>query len=262
MLFRQLFDPETSTYTYLLADSTSGDALLIDPVLEQIERDRKLLHELGLSLRYSVETHVHADHITAAGKLRETEGSRIVLGSRTGVAAADLLVEDGDTLTMGEIILTALSTPGHTDGCTTWYFRDGGMAFTGDTLLIRGCGRTDFQQGSAELLWTSVQKKIFALPEQTLLYPGHDYQGRMVTTVAEEQRNNPRLGRSMSIAAFVDLMGNLKLAYPKRIDLAVPANLTAGTVLPDPDPAPGDSVADLQKRQGRQDAALWLGDGI
>lgn len=261
MLFRQLFDPETSTYTYLLADPHSREALLIDPVLEWVARDSRLLDELGLRLRYTVETHVHADHITSAAKLRQQTGSQVVLGTRSGVLAADRLLAHGESLVMDGITLTALATPGHTDGCTSWYCAAEGMAFTGDTLLIRGCGRTDFQQGDAYTLWKSVHEHLFTLPDATRVYPGHDYQGRTVTTIGEEKRCNPRLGQGMTVESFAQLMEGLNLAYPKKIDVAVPANLTAGQELPRQE-ATEKSVTRLIDSQGRQDAGLWLGDGI
>lgn len=261
MLFRQLFDPETSTYTYLLADPQSRDALLIDPVLERMERDLRLLSELGLRLRYTVETHVHADHITSAANLRQQTGSQVVLGERSGVPAADQLLADGDSLVMGGITLTARATPGHTDGCTSWYCAAEGVVFTGDTLLIRGCGRTDFQQGDAYMLWKSVHEQLFTLPDETRVYPGHDYQGRTVTTIDEEKRCNPRLGQGMTVESFAALMAGLNLAYPKKIDIAVPANLTAGQELPRQEMTE-TSVTRLINSRGRQDAGLWIGDGI
>jgi glyoxylase-like metal-dependent hydrolase (beta-lactamase superfamily II) len=260
-LLRQLLDPETSTWTYLLADSETREALLIDPVREQIERDTTLLRELGLQLRYSVETHVHADHVSAGSLLRESLGSQVVVGRDTGVRNADLMLGDGERLQMGGVELEARATPGHTSGCTTWVCRAAGVAFTGDALLIRGCGRTDFQQGDARSLFRSVQQRIFTLPDDTLLYPGHDYKGRTVTTVAEEKRWNPRLGLARSEEEFVAIMAALKLPPPKRIDEAVPANLMAGAGLPSAAPATG-AVAAVMERQGRQDTDVSFGLGI
>lgn len=228
MLFRQLFDSASSTYTYLLADETTLQAILIDPVFEQFERDRALLRELGLSLRYTLETHVHADHVTAAWRLREATGSRIVLSKRSGAEGADLCVDDGDTVRLDSIILTVRATPGHTNGCVTYVLGDGHLAFTGDALLIRSAGRTDFQQGSAETLYRSIREKIFTLPDDCLLYPAHDYAGRTVTTVAEEKRWNPRVGGEASEVDFTGYMDNLGLPHPKQIDVAVPANLKCG----------------------------------
>jgi glyoxylase-like metal-dependent hydrolase (beta-lactamase superfamily II) len=257
MLFRQLFDPETSTYSYLLADS--AEAVLIDSVIEQLERDVSLLHELDLTLLYSIETHVHADHVTASGALRERLGSRVVVGDHTGVTNADCVLADAEAISFGSHRLEALATPGHTHGCVTWICREAGLAFTGDTLLVRGCGRTDFQEGSAATLFHSVRDRIFALPDDTLLYPGHDYRGRTVTTVAEEKRFNPRLGSDKTATQFIEIMAGLNLAYPKRIDIAVPANLASGLG----QTAEVDAqVAEVMEDQGRQDAELWQGYGI
>jgi glyoxylase-like metal-dependent hydrolase (beta-lactamase superfamily II) len=228
MIFRQLLDPETSTWSYLLADPVSRQALLIDSVREQLERDLALLAELELRLVFAVETHVHADHVTASGRLREKLGARVVVGAASGVTNADLLLADGAGIRFGPHWLEARATPGHTSGCVTWVCADAGMAFTGDALLIRGCGRTDFQQGDARRLFRSVRERILTLPDETLLYPAHDYRGRSVTTVAEEKRFNPRLGLARSEAEFVAIMEGLKLAYPKRMDEAVPANLHSG----------------------------------
>lgn len=256
MLFRQLFDPETSTYSYLLADA--GEALLIDSVIEQLERDVSLIRELDLTLRWSVETHVHADHVTASGALRERLGSEVVVGAHTGVGNADRVLGEGEAVSFGSHRLEALATPGHTHGCVTWVCREQGLAFTGDALLIRGCGRTDFQEGSAATLFHSVRDRIFALPGDTLLYPGHDYRGRTVTTVAEEERFNPRLGAGKTEAEFIAIMAGLNLAYPKRIDVAVPANLVSGLgQLPE-----SGSVAQVMEDLGRQDADIWRGYGI
>jgi sulfur dioxygenase len=228
MLFRQLYDLDSSTYTYLLADSETRDAVLIDPVLENVERDVGLVRDLGLTLRYALDTHVHADHVTALGALRETTGCQTVLSERAGVGIADVYVKEGDRLPFGRHELEARETPGHTSGCVTYVLGDRSMAFTGDALLVRGTGRTDFQQGDAQALYRSVHQKIFTLPDSTLLYPGHDYKGRTATSVGEEKRLNPRLGGGKTVEQFVELMGRLQLAYPKRMDVAVPANLQLG----------------------------------
>jgi sulfur dioxygenase len=261
MIFRQLFDPETSSYSYLLGDERTREAVLIDSVAGQFERDVALLRELELRLVYALETHVHADHVTAAGQLRQALGARVAVSERSGVRNADLLLRDGEWLAFGAHRLEARATPGHTGGCMT--FVADGMAFTGDALLIRGCGRTDFQQGDAATLYRSVRTRILSLPEGTALYPAHDYRGRTQTTVAEELRFNPRLGTSKSEAAFIELMGELRLAYPKNMDAAVPANLYAG-LGPEAKASPHGpgSVAEVMEGLGRQDAENWHGAGI
>jgi sulfur dioxygenase len=243
MLFRQLFDPETSTYTYLLADEDSRDAVLIDSVREQVARDMELIEQLGLRLGAALETHVHADHVTGAGLLRERLGCQVVVGGRSGVLTADRLVSQGEQLTFGRHALEVHETPGHTDGCVSFVCHEQGVAFTGDALLIRGCGRTDFQQGNARTLYDSVRSQILTLPDDTLLYPGHDYKGRMLTTVAEEKRWNPRLGDAQDVEDFVAIMDELDLAYPKRIDEAVPANMASGVTEPE-SAEPSDREAD------------------
>lgn len=228
MLFRQLFDAQSSTYTYLLADPASKAAVMIDTVYEQHERDVALLRELGLWLKYTLETHVHADHVTGAWLMKQRLGSKIVLSKHSGASGADLLVDDGDALEVGSLRLSALSTPGHTDGCMTYVTADRALAFTGDALLIRGAGRTDFQQGDARTLFRSIKQKILSLPDDCVLYPGHDYQGRTMTTVAEEKAHNPRFGGEANETDFVGYMSNLGLPHPKQIDVAVPANLRCG----------------------------------
>jgi glyoxylase-like metal-dependent hydrolase (beta-lactamase superfamily II)/rhodanese-related sulfurtransferase len=233
MLFRQLLDPDTCTYTYLLADEETGEAVLVDPVREQVDRDVRLLEELGLRLVYALETHVHADHVTGGGQLRRRLGCRLVVGGRSGVLTADVQVGKGDTIRFGRHRLEVRETPGHTDGCVTYVCHRGGMAFTGDVLLIRGCGRTDFQQGNARTLYQSVHSEILSLPEATRLYPGHDYNGQTVTTVAEEKRFNPRLGSAKGLEDFLDLMSRLDLAYPSRMLEAVPANMASGVTEPE-----------------------------
>ena len=228
MLFRQLFDLESSTYTYLLADPETKDAILIDPVLEQVERDITLIRELDLRLTHVLDTHVHADHITGAAALRERTGARSVLSERSGAGSPDIFVKEGDVVSFGRYRLEVRETPGHTGGCVTYVLSDHLRAFTGDALLIRGTGRTDFQQGDARMLYRSVHEKILALPDDCLLYPGHDYKGRTVTSVREEKQHNPRLGGGRSEDEFVEIMNELKLAYPKKMDVAVPANLHSG----------------------------------
>ena len=238
MLLRQLFELESSSFTYLLADEATGQALLIDPVRETVDRDLEQLAALKLTLRYTLETHVHADHVTGAFKLRRETGCKIALARASGAVGADLLLDDGDVIRCGGIALTARGTPGHTESCMT-YVTDGG-AFTGDALLIRGCGRTDFQRGDPLALYQSVRQKIFSLPPATLLYPAHDYRGRSVTTVAEERALNPRLKDGITADAFVGIMASLKLALPKKINEAVPANLRVGDV---PDATPVAALA-------------------
>ena len=232
LVFRQLFDPASSTYTYLLGDSDSREALLIDPVYENERRDSALLRELGLQLMATLETHVHADHVTGAWLLKQRCGSRILLAAASQAANADRLLAHGDRVGFGRRHLEVRATPGHTDGCLTFVLDDHSMAFTGDCLLIRGCGRTDFQQGSAERLYRSVHEQILSLPAGCLLYPGHDYRGLAVTSVAEELRFNPRLGGDVNLGDFAGYMANLGLPHPKLMDIAVPANLRCGR--PDP----------------------------
>ena len=226
MIFRQLFDPASSTYTYLLADS--GQALLIDPVFEQARRDLALLHELGLTLRATLETHVHADHVTGAWLLKQRSGSCVAVAAAGGTQGADRLLADGDRVDFGSRHLRVRATPGHTDGCLSFVLDDQRKAFTGDALLIRGCGRTDFQQGSPERLFHSVHEQLLSLPDDCLLYPGHDYKGLSCTSVAEERRWNPRFGGSSSLQDFVGYMTHLGLPHPKQMARAVPANLRCG----------------------------------
>lgn len=228
IVFRQLFDPTSSTYTYLLGCSVSKEALLIDPVFEQVRRDAALIAELGLTLAWTLDTHVHADHVTGAWLLKQRLGSRIALSAAAGAAGADRLLQDGDRIEFGRRSLEVRATPGHTSGCVTYVLDDESMAFTGDCLLIRGSGRTDFQQGDPRALYRSVRSRIFALPESCLLYPAHDYRGLTVSSVAEEKRFNPRLGGEVGENDYVGYMKNLDLPHPKKIDEAVPANLRCG----------------------------------
>src|SRR6266581_7643644 len=228
LVFRQLFDPPSSTYTYLLADGGSGAAVIIDPVFEQVRRDAALIEELGLRLTYALETHVHADHVTGAWLLKQRTGCRIALSANSGAEGVDRYLVQDDVVAFGGRNLQVRQTPGHTSGCLTYVLDDRSMAFTGDCLLIRGCGRTDFQQGDPRAMYRSVHTKILSLPEACLLYPGHDYRGLMVTSVGEERRFNPRLGGQLSEDDFVGYMRNLGLPHPKQMDIAVPANLKCG----------------------------------
>jgi len=228
MLFRQLFDPVSSTYTYLLADVAAGTAVLVDPVFEQARRDSALIRELGLQLQYTVETHVHADHVTAAWRHQQLLGSRIIVSAGAGAEGADRCVAHGELIEFGQCALVVRETPGHTAGCITLVLGDKSLAFTGDCLLVRGCGRTDFQGGDARTMYRSIHEQIFSLPSSCQLYPGHDYNGNTVTTVAEEREFNPRLGGLLSEADFVGYMQNLGLPHPKQIDVAVPANRRCG----------------------------------
>jgi len=228
-IFRQLFDPVSSTYTYLLADS--GQAVLIDPVFEHAGRDAALLRELGLTLTATLETHVHADHVTGAWLLRQRCGSRMLLSAHGGATGADGLLTHGDTVPFGNRHLQARATPGHTNGCMTYVLDDASMAFTGDALLIRGCGRTDFQNGDAGALYESITGTLFTLPADTVVYPGHDYRGRSCSTIDEEQRWNPRLAGKAK-AEFVAIMSQLALPAPKLLAIAVPANRACGDAPP------------------------------
>jgi glyoxylase-like metal-dependent hydrolase (beta-lactamase superfamily II)/rhodanese-related sulfurtransferase len=226
VIFLQNQDPDTATFTYLLADPATREAALIDPVLEHVDRDMALLERLGLTLRYTIETHVHADHVSGGGRLRQLLGSETVMHASGGAACADRLVNDGDVVEVGGLRIEVRYTPGHTSGCTS--YRLGDRVFTGDTLLIGGCGRTDFQQGDAGTLYDSIHRQLFSLPDETLMFPGHDYNGHICSTIGWEKANNRRLGGGRSRDGFIEIMDNLDLAQPKRIDEAVPANLRCG----------------------------------
>ena len=228
LIFRQLFDATSSTYTYLLGDAQSGQALLIDPVFEHVRRDGALLRELGLALTATLETHVHADHVTGAWLLKQRCGSRILGAAAGGAQGLDRGLAQGDRVEFGARHLQVRATPGHTDGCLTFVLDDERMAFTGDALLIRGCGRTDFQQGSPQRLYRSVVTQILSLPAHCLLYPAHDYKGLTASSVEEERRFNPRFGGNSNEADFAGYMNHLGLPHPKLMDIAVPANLRCG----------------------------------
>ncbi|XP_052060966.1 persulfide dioxygenase ETHE1, mitochondrial-like isoform X1 [Mytilus californianus] len=225
-IFRQLLDYKSFTYSYILGDPVTKEAIIIDPVIEMVERDARIIKDFGLELKYAVNTHVHADHVTGSGELKKKLPTCESMISNVSNAKADVKLSDGDKIDFGSFHLEVRSTPGHTNGCLTYVWHDKGMAFTGDALLVRGCGRTDFQEGNSETLYESVHKQIFSLPSNFRLFPAHDYTGQTVTTVAEEKTLNPRLTKSK--AEFKNIMENLNLPYPKQIDKALPANMVCG----------------------------------
>ncbi|MBU2097438.1 MAG: MBL fold metallo-hydrolase [Gammaproteobacteria bacterium] len=228
MIFRQLFDAVSSTYTYLLADESSSEALLIDPVFEQVPRDLALLQELGLTLKLVLDTHAHADHVTAAWVLKQKTGCQIALAAAVGADNVDIALKHGDFVGVNGISLEVRATPGHTNGCQTYVLSDYSMAFTGDALLIRGCGRSDFQEGDAGKLFHSITGQIFVLPDSCAIYPAHDYSGRTRSSVAEEKIYNPRVGGGANERDFVQYMKAMQLPHPKKIDEALPANMRSG----------------------------------
>lgn len=225
MIFRQLFDTTSSTYTYLLASRRGGEALIIDPVVEKLDHYLRLLRELDLRLIKAIDTHIHADHVSALGALRDHTHCITVMGEQSGVDVVSMRVSDGDRIDVDGIDLDVIYTPGHTDDSYSFVMPD--RVFTGDTLLIRGTGRTDFQNGDARAQYDSIFNRLLKLPEHTLVYPAHDYKGDTVSTIGEEKRCNPRLQVS-SIDQYVELMANLHLPNPKMMDVAVPANLHMG----------------------------------
>lgn len=226
MLFRQLYEPLSSTYTYLLGCEYTGQALLIDPVINMIDRDLQVLQQLGLRLAYTLDTHIHADHITAAKELKERVGCQIAAPAIDRLPCTDHGIEDDVPFELGSIKIGPIHTPGHTDG--HFAYKQGERLFTGDALLIDGCGRTDFQNGDAPALYRSVHERLFTLPDDQLVYPAHDYQQRRISTIAQEKARNPRLGGERTLEQFVALMAQLKLPYPKFIDFAVPGNQQCG----------------------------------
>ncbi|MCK4493139.1 MAG: MBL fold metallo-hydrolase [Methylococcales bacterium] len=225
MIFKQLFDEATWTYTYLIADSKTKEAVIIDPVNTQLNIYLDLLESEGLTLKYSLESHVHADHITAGGLLRQKTGTKTAVSGLCGAETADIQIEDGDVFEFGNEFLKVIATPGHTPGSISFLWRD--RLLSGDSLFIGGCGRTDFQGGDAGALYDAITQRLFTLPNETLVYPGHDYQGRWVSSIEQEKTSNPRLtGKSRD--EFVEIMDNLNLPHPKLINEAVPANRYCG----------------------------------
>ncbi len=234
MIFRQLFEPDSSTYTYLIGCAQTGKAILIDPVLDTAERDWQVVQELGLTLEATLETHVHADHLTGARRLKALAGSRIAYPAMLELPCADIGIREGAPFRVGELQLHPLFTPGHTDHHHAYRIDDGthDMLFTGDALLIDACGRTDFQSGDAATLYRSIHDKLFSLSDEALVYPGHDYEGRYVSCIGQEKTRNPRLGQNRSLEEFVNIMENLNLPYPRKIDFAVPGNELCGECPP------------------------------
>lgn len=226
MILKQFFENESSTYTYLLASNENREAVLIDPVFSEIENYKKFIEDHYLTLIYCLDTHVHADHITAASHLRERFGCRTIIHRNSGVECSDIFITDRAVIRVGEVKIEARYTPGHTNACTS-YVVDG-MVFTGDALLIDGCGRTDFQEGNAAILYDSIHQQIFTLADDTIVYPGHDYYGRLSSTVGHERQFNARLGGRKTKQEFIEIMENLHLPYPKNIDIALPANKACG----------------------------------
>jgi glyoxylase-like metal-dependent hydrolase (beta-lactamase superfamily II) len=229
MLFRQLFDQNTWTYTYLIADSATQAAVLVDPVLEQVERDIKLLNELELTLQFCLETHIHADHVTGTGKLRELTACEGIVPENANASCANRYVKDGEVLQVGDIKIKAIETHGHTDSHMSYLVNETHL-LTGDALFIRGCGRTDFQSGNPGTLYDHVTQRLFTLPDETLVYPGHDYKGQTVSTIGEEKQFNPRfVGKDRD--SFIEFMNSLDLPNPQKIAEAVPANEKCGQIL-------------------------------
>ncbi len=237
MIFRQLFEPTSSTYTYLLGCEETGQCALIDSVIDTTQRDLEAIKQLDLELVYTIDTHIHADHLTAATKLKKLVNSQIIYPNNCQLPCMDIGAKEGEAIKIGHITLHPLFTPGHTDHHFAYLFETNTqqMVFTGDALLIEACGRTDFQSGDATTLYNSIHNKIFSLPNDTLVYPGHDYSGRLVSTVLQEKQRNPRLGNDRPLHEFVEIMDNLDLPYPKKIDFAAPGNEDCG-ICPDNTP--------------------------
>jgi glyoxylase-like metal-dependent hydrolase (beta-lactamase superfamily II) len=251
VIFKQLFEPVSCTYSYLLGCDETRACVIIDPVIETAERDVGIIQTLGLKLEYTLETHIHADHLTGALKLKHLAGSRICAAAMDGLPCVDVGIREGEILRVGAIEIHPLFTPGHTDTHHCYRVDNGAqtMLFSGDALLIEACGRTDFQSGDAATLYRSIHDKLFSLPDETLVYPGHDYEGRFVSSIAQEKVRNPRLGKEIGLDAFVALMDGLELSPPRKMAFAVPGNRLCGVCPPDvPDELKGP--CDFIEHQG------------
>lgn len=229
LIFRQLLDVKggSSTFTYLLADEDTGDAVIIDPVIDNYSRDVQLIDELGLKLKFILETHIHVDHVTGAGRLRESfHHAQIAVGGENKLAEADIQIVEGTIFEIGDIIIESILTPGHTNSCVSYFVS--GMVFTGDSLLIRSCGRTDLQDGSSKDLYHSIKGKLFELLDTTLVYPAHDYDGKLVSTVFEEKRFNRMINQQTTLGVFEKIMGEIDMPIPEKMDVVIPINLNCG----------------------------------
>jgi len=261
MIFKQLLEPDSCTYTYLLGCEETGETVLIDPVIDTVVRDLGVIHSLGLKPSYTLETHIHADHLTGALKMKALASSQIVVPAMDQLSCADMGVEEGTVFQVGNIKLYPLFTPGHTSTHHAYLVEDGAhtMLFSGDALLIEACGRTDFQSGDPAALYKSIHEKFFTLPDETLVYPGHDYEGRQITTIAQEKQRNPRLGNNKTEQEFVDIMNNLNLPYPRKIDFAVPGNTACGKC-PDNVPEEYRGPCDIQVAPVEEQVPVKHGD--
>lgn len=261
MIFKQLIEPDSCTYTYLLGCEETGESVLIDPVIDTVERDLDMLSKLQLKPTYTLETHIHADHLTGAKKMKALASTQIVVPSMDRLPCADIGIEEGKVFKVGALELHPLYTPGHTSTHHAYLVKDGvnTMLFSGDALLIEACGRTDFQSGDAATLYQSIQKKFFTLEDETLVYPGHDYEGRQITTIGQEKQRNPRLGIGKTEEEFVAIMNGLDLPYPRKIDFAVPGNTMCGEC-PDNVPEEYRGPCDTKSIPVDKNAMLRTGD--
>ncbi|MCK5726958.1 MAG: MBL fold metallo-hydrolase [Thiotrichaceae bacterium] len=261
MIFKQLFEPDSCTYTYLLGCPDTGETVLIDPVIETVERDLKIIQSLGLKPTYTLETHIHADHLTGAKKMKALASTQIVVPKMDQLPCADLGVEEGKIFQVGHLQLEPLFTPGHTSTHHAYLIKSNmhTLLFSGDALLIEACGRTDFQSGDAKALYQSIHQKFFNLDDETLVYPGHDYEGRQLTTIGQEKQRNPRLGHNRPEHEFIEIMDNMDLPYPKKIDFAVPGNSQCGQC-PDEIPEEFKGACEIQNVAQQDRIAPKKGD--
>ena len=261
MIFKQLFEPDSCTYTYLLGCEETGETVLIDSVIDTVERDLEVIQSLGLKPTYTLETHIHADHLTGARKMKALASTQIVVPKMDEIGCADLGVEEGKPFQVGHLALHPLHTPGHTSTHHAYLIKSNThtLLFSGDALLIEACGRTDFQFGDPRALYQSIHNKFFTLEDETLVYPGHDYEGRQVTTIGQEKNRNPRLGNNKSEEEFVAIMNNMKLPYPKKIDFAVPGNTECGKC-PDNVPEQYRGACDVQNVPNHERIQAKQGD--